>query len=454
MAADLLPEDLLADVLVRLAPRWLATSRSVCKSWRAAIDGRRLLRADLLPLSLGGIFLEACNPWFPPLFSPPSAGVTSGILTGGDMDGFFDAVDAWRLSATLCDHCNGLLLLYDAVVNPATAQWARLPRPLPELYYRDMFLAFDPAVSPHYEVFSVPNKFPCDRPLPSPLALRVFSSETGQWEERTFVWEEAHAPTVAGIQSPEWHDPSYVADYFNYSAFCRGRLYVQFRNGFVMRINTSSGTCHLVKPPLMVARASKYRRYRIYHTSKYHQLYLGKSKDGVYYASVYPYKCRLQVWCLDESSYGQPKWVLRCDEDLRPLLPPRSYHQRDDGPWLLRYLDEEDAEAGCCYDEDEGQLAEWSSDIEDVPESGAGGCNGDDDGTKFYYPVNEPIDFLGFHPFKDVVFLHQSCRGIAYHLDCSRIQDMGNLDLHRSTERIEMPFPYTPCWMGVFPDNN
>ncbi|CAL4927342.1 unnamed protein product [Urochloa decumbens] len=441
MAADLLPDDLLADVLARLAPRWLATSRCVCRSWRAAIDGRRLLRADLLPLSLGGIFLGASDLWFPPFFSRPSStgtaacgGVRSGNLTGGGFDCFFDAVDA--AGAALCDHCNGLLLLYDAVVNPDTARWARLPRPLPELYYRDTFLAFDPAVSPHYEVRD--------------------SGRRGRNEIlcRTFEWDEARHPTVADIQQSQ--HPSNEHDYFNYSAFWRGRLYVQFRNGFVMRINTCSGTCHLVKPPLMGAGTSK---YRLYHRSEYHhRLYLGKSKDGVYYASVDPYKCRLHVWRLDESSYGQPEWVLRCEENLKPLLPPsRSHRHRGDGPWLLRYLDEEDA--ADCDDEDQGQLADWSSDMEDVPD-GAGGCSGDDDDTEFYYSESQTlyIHFLGFHPFKEVVFLHQSFargeRGIAYHLGCSKIQDMGTLDLHCSTEHIDMSFPYTPCLMGVFPENN
>ncbi|TVT98535.1 hypothetical protein EJB05_56147, partial [Eragrostis curvula] len=56
--ADLLPDDVLADVLGRLVPRDLALSRTVCKAWCAVVDARRLLRAELLPLSLAGIFIN------------------------------------------------------------------------------------------------------------------------------------------------------------------------------------------------------------------------------------------------------------------------------------------------------------------------------------------------------------------------------------------------------------
>jgi hypothetical protein len=54
---QMLPEDLLADVLRRLPPRSLAVSRCVCKAWHAIVDVHKLMRADLLPLSFGGIMI-------------------------------------------------------------------------------------------------------------------------------------------------------------------------------------------------------------------------------------------------------------------------------------------------------------------------------------------------------------------------------------------------------------
>ena len=72
--APSLPDDLMADVLRRLPPRGLAASRCVCKSWRRVVDGRRLLRPDLLPLSLGGIFLNFHDLSTAQFLSRPTAG--------------------------------------------------------------------------------------------------------------------------------------------------------------------------------------------------------------------------------------------------------------------------------------------------------------------------------------------------------------------------------------------
>jgi hypothetical protein len=63
-----LPEEVLVDILGRLAPCSLAVSRGVCKAWRAIMDNHHLLRADLLPLSMGGIFISLIREPAPPEF--------------------------------------------------------------------------------------------------------------------------------------------------------------------------------------------------------------------------------------------------------------------------------------------------------------------------------------------------------------------------------------------------
>ncbi|OEL31263.1 hypothetical protein BAE44_0007720 [Dichanthelium oligosanthes] len=137
------------------------------------------------------------------------------------------------------DHCNGLLLLEELVLNPATRQRARLPPPppppLPD-FYHDMRLAFDPAVSPYYEVLSIPD-VPYYTPLnpllmesewpPSPFVLRVFSSRTGLWEETPFVREgHCHGHPVETVADIQLQLQSQKLSYENQSTFCRGRLYV------------------------------------------------------------------------------------------------------------------------------------------------------------------------------------------------------------------------------------
>lgn len=114
-----LPNDLVTDVLRCLPPRSLAVSRCVCKAWRDLVDARRLLRADLLPRSVGGSFINYCTLNSPEFLARP----TTGPSISGDfkfIPGFSDVMD----------HCNGLVLCTetsrnrDYVANPATRQWA------------------------------------------------------------------------------------------------------------------------------------------------------------------------------------------------------------------------------------------------------------------------------------------------------------------------------------------
>ena len=69
-----LTDDLIADVLRRLPPRGVAVSRCVCRAWRDLVDARRLLRADLLPRSVGGIFMNYAALYLPGVLLPPHDG--------------------------------------------------------------------------------------------------------------------------------------------------------------------------------------------------------------------------------------------------------------------------------------------------------------------------------------------------------------------------------------------
>ncbi|WVZ59105.1 hypothetical protein U9M48_009303 [Paspalum notatum var. saurae] len=204
MSISMIPDDVIEDVFRRVAPRSLAVCRCVSRAWRALIDDRRLL----LPRSLAGLFLNV-NPLDKPEFlARPAADSTSSYHMPS-----YGMID---------DHCNGLILQYDCVTNPATGQTVYLPNrpPLPLLDDKHFdgrgYLVFDPAESPHYQVFLIPYLYDHDGYSssstevdhahdalmqlewpPSPFVLGVFSSRTGRWEERSLIRQGEAAGTVA-----------------------------------------------------------------------------------------------------------------------------------------------------------------------------------------------------------------------------------------------------------------
>jgi hypothetical protein len=262
-----LAEDALAAILGRLRPRDLAASRCVRKAWRSIVDARRLMLPHLLPHSVEGIFANCSDynhenyheyhrPHFLGRPSTQHPGVDYGNLHF--LPGYTDE----DYAAAIVDHCNGLLL-YDyerelCVVNPATRRWERLPADT--AFYGECcasYLAFDPAVSPHYEVFSIPPKdlglfdlsdckpakvppeelveenftvsssyfskvrwsvevpqHSTEWPLPM-LALQVFSSSTGEWRERSFVREGKATTRVVNVRAGLWFMGRWISNWIS-----------------------------------------------------------------------------------------------------------------------------------------------------------------------------------------------------------------------------------------------
>jgi hypothetical protein len=121
---DLLPEELLADILRRLPPRPLAVCRSVSKDLRAVIDGRgRLLSlAHRVPRGLRGIFINYVGQERPYFLSRHADSAIDAGLSFLPPIGWGEVVH----------HCNGLLLFKNwstlYVCNPATQRWEQLPQ--------------------------------------------------------------------------------------------------------------------------------------------------------------------------------------------------------------------------------------------------------------------------------------------------------------------------------------
>ncbi|CAM0955904.1 unnamed protein product [Alopecurus aequalis] len=476
-----LSNDVLADVFRRLAPRWLAASRCVCRDWLAAIDARRLLRADRLPLSFRGIFVHFNCHKFPEFFARPSPSSTTisgrlDFLPSSDTSikvshhRYYHDFDDYNIQ----DHCNGLLLLSGYVVNPATRRWDPLP-PCPATSEPHMvdttysrYLVFNPAVSPHYEVFMVPKMCSSDTtddydPLVDAprwsraCLLRVFTSRSGGWEERSFVRRGGLVTgPVRRLQS---------LNIRQCAVYWREALYVQRKANFVVRLSLSDNTYRVISPPAGMGQ------------SRHPTRHLAKSEKGVYYAALDDY--RLRVWILD----GQMEWMLKSDKDLQPLMAHQQVHRS----WVLKDVN---YNLFCSHlpeyrNKNEAQHKfEWNSDGDDDLDDSKAKLHSPFEGnlesvnnnshtlclpqaTFFYDP---DVRILGFHPYKEVVFLSQAVKrpfgesslekGLAYHLSTSKVQSLGNISPtnHKHFKcyprfSIKYSFTYTPCWLQEFPTN-
>lgn len=156
--------------------------------------------------------------------------------------------------------------------------------------------------------------------------------------------------------------------------------------------------------------------------------YLGKSEKGVYCALLYGnHGLGLRIWFLDETC-GQMEWLLKRDIKLGDLLAnfPWKYGDRS---WTTQYVNDEDGKSMAPA------------------------------GTKFEsdYSTNDNVIFakytvslLGFHPYREIIFFRTKSfgRGMAYHFNSSKIEDMGYLQGKGPHDYVGASFPYTPCRMG------
>uniref|UniRef100_A0A0D9XE59 F-box domain-containing protein n=1 Tax=Leersia perrieri TaxID=77586 RepID=A0A0D9XE59_9ORYZ len=431
MAAELLPSDVLELILRRLtpSPRSLAACRRVCKEWRAVVDAHcPPPHPDLLPLSLAGIFLAQFffeHEYLPDFFGPRDCRHKAGRRIFPKID-YVD--DARTPDLEVIDHCNGLLLMYQHVVNPATRRWPCC----------DEYLVFDPTVSPHYEVFSIPGSFLFNpdstvesvvRQLewpPSPFVVNVYSSATGRWEKRSLARRGEAAGTVADVL----HSPPTSANHL-YGVTWRGVLYVQMNNGDVIRISLSDDKYQVIKSPSDIDM----------NHSPY--IYLGKSEKTVYCASIEHYKNhqRLQVFLLHElhrDGDDPIEWILIHDVSLDQIMADFRWNPEAAEPWIQHDMD------GSSHNEEE-----MSKDDESP------GWNSEDDSIVYTadmvgWGTNGSTCIVGFHPFREIIFLYSSCwlnKVRAYHLHNSKVEVLGTYSLGGGDE-IGQSFPYTPCWIG------
>ncbi|KAI4995642.1 hypothetical protein ZWY2020_035545 [Hordeum vulgare] len=344
-----LPSDLLLEILRRLPGHALAVSRCVCRAWRDLIGAHThaLLLPQVFPREFPGVFgtYHGYDPGFALFGPPPPSG-------GAHVPGYRRLLwDHWDCHVN--QHCNGLLLvtgklsfnrhMVPYVCNPATSRYARLPCP-PTPWpcsVEGMFLAFDPAVSRHHEVFFFPteklerngedddwppNLFGQDQPsepkeeepkVPKENVLHVlvFSSRTGQWESRKFTPGRCAPGNLYDVvTTPRCKDQRtwWSAEYWH------GSLYVHCHSGVLMILRCYQGTYQMVQLP-----GHPCDREILYQWSLPTR-YLGSCNRGIRYAVVKDFL--LQVWDLMELADDPLGWTLAHRADLK-------IHDR-----MMRYL--------------------------------------------------------------------------------------------------------------------
>ncbi|CAN6373379.1 unnamed protein product [Urochloa humidicola] len=260
-AAPALPDDVLEDVLSRLAPRSHAVSRRVCKTWRGVIDERQLLfrLSHLLPHSVRGLFVNYIDHDRPHFLARPAPGPAADGSPRINGKFSFMAREKSFFWHYILDHCNGLVLnsinehvgdseiMY--VCNPTTQRWVRLP---PHHNYcqrhmqRNTFLVFNPAVSPEqWEILMAPlepqEKVVKDMELedwmmqwpPAMWGWSILSSTAMEWEEKVFVREGEAAGNVADLLTHDLDDK--YDPRWRYGVYCQGALYVHCHGEFISR---------------------------------------------------------------------------------------------------------------------------------------------------------------------------------------------------------------------------
>ncbi|KAK1614163.1 hypothetical protein QYE76_019685 [Lolium multiflorum] len=227
-------------MLTRAARRLLPASTLLA----AALPLRRTYSSKV-----HGIFINYVDHGRPHLFARPTSSRTVDAMLD-----FLPDDDRLRFWWSVLDHSGGLLLcdmtVELCVCNPATRRWTLIPRLHRQREGKSgVYLAFDPAASPHYELIVVPAAPPgMDKPPfvdddtsrrllesewpPTPWTLDVFSSRTGQWEERAFVRQGEPAGTVRRLRLHQADPICWGCQ--RYGVFSRGTLYVHCRGSFVL----------------------------------------------------------------------------------------------------------------------------------------------------------------------------------------------------------------------------
>ena len=191
------------------------------------------------------------------------------------------------------------------------------------------------------------------------------------------------------------------------------------------------------------------RNYEIIETPaniEYTKPYLGKLQNSVSFGIVHDHQ--LKIWILNESC-GQMEWLLKCEAKVGHYaryvasIPYDHYSGRQQGgSWIVEENNDThntdhnvESQSKESYEWDSGNDDTFTVDIERQEDSDV-----------------KDLDIMGFHPYKEVVFMVEPFGVVAYHLNSTKIQYLGNerpkLHYHQHFYGIYESFLYTPCMIG------
>jgi hypothetical protein len=179
------------------------------------------------------------------------------------------------------------------------------------------------------------------------------------------------------------------------------------------------------------------------------KLYLGRSNNEVYLGIIGDRK--LLVWMLNESC-GHMEWILKHEVYTghyanHVAALPYNNGRQPDGSWMVEE-DNYESNNDTDVEAESNDSIEWDSDNDDIFTVEAG----------VEEERSETFCILGFHPFKEVVYLVEWFRVARYHLDSSKIQYLGNSrpkSYYRNhTNGIYESFVYTPCLVGELDEDD
>ncbi|CAN6381989.1 unnamed protein product [Urochloa humidicola] len=198
------------------------------------------------------------------------------------------------------------------------------------------------------------------------------------------------------------------------------------RGEFISRLSLSTSTYRVIKSPIDLAECHEGEDTQLLSS-------IGKSGNRVCFASL-DEMGQLRVWMLNEPG-DQTEWLLKhCS-----VLNLRYKEMRGDGAWTLDAYNKNDSETEGDEKVSQGHKRDWNSDDDSIT---------DIEEEDIWFQRHD--DFLGFHPYREVIFLRGSGNSaVAYHLNSKKAQYLGDLGPRCYNRGLFDSFLYTPCLIGV-----